>query len=97
MAVKGLGDFKGAKDRLEECQPSNEFLFGNDLKELAKAMKEETQFKGRDSYVDSSSSSFFQKKKNKQFGQDSYRKKQGQAKGGKGFCKGGATVKSEKE
>ena len=95
LVVKGLGESKGAKDRLEECQPSNEFLFGNDLKELAKAMKEETQFKGRASYGDSSSS-FFQKK-SKQYGQDGFRKKQGQLKGGKGPHKGNAAVKKEKE
>ena len=95
MTVKGLGDFKGAKDRLEECQPSNEFLFGNDLKELAKAMKEESHFKGRDSFKDSSSSFFH--KKCKKFSQDGYRNKQGQAKGGKGFPKRNAAIKSEKE
>ena len=47
MVIKGLGDFKGARERLKECQPSDEFLFGNDLKELAKAMQEESQFQGK--------------------------------------------------
>ena len=96
MVIKGLGESKGAKDRLEECQPSNEFLFGNDLKELANAMKEETQFKGRASY-NNSPSSFFQKKNSKQYGQDGFRKKQGQSKGGKGPHKGIAAAKKEKE
>ena len=38
---------KGANCCVEECQPSDEILFGAKLKELAKDMKEEEQFIGK--------------------------------------------------
>ena len=47
MTIRGMVNIKGAKERLEEDQPSDEFLFGAKLKELSKAMKEVTQFKGK--------------------------------------------------
>ena len=59
MVVRGLADVKGAKERLEECQPSNEYLFRADLGELAKAIRNEAQFKGKNF---SRKRSFFQKK-----------------------------------
>ena len=75
MTIRGLADVKGAKERLEECQPNDEFLFGAELKELAKAMKEENQFKGKSF---SEKPSFFQKKKNK-FGSASGHNYQGKS------------------
>ena len=47
VTIRNMGNFKGSKDRLDECQPSQEFLFGAKLKELAKALKDEAQFSGR--------------------------------------------------
>ena len=41
-----MSNFKGSKDQLDECQPSDEFLFGSKLKELAKALKDQAQFSG---------------------------------------------------
>ena len=83
-------DVKGAKERLEECQPNDEFLFGAELKELANAMKEENQFKGKNF---SEKPSFFQKRKNK-FGSASRQGHQGKAGSGKGsFLKGKRTQK----
>ena len=82
--IKGLAYIEGARERLEECQPSDEFLFGDDLKELAKAMKEENHFKGRSS---SENTSFFQKKK--KFGTAGGKSHQGKSRFGKGtFHKG---------
>ena len=54
MVIKGLADVKGAKERLDKCQPSEKLLFGADLAELAKAIKNEVQFKGRKYLGDSS-------------------------------------------
>ena len=61
-----MANFKGSKDRLEECQPSSEFLFGSKLKELAKALKDEAHFKGKSTFRDRLSK--FPKGGRKEFG-----------------------------
>ena len=60
MVIEGLADVQGTKVRLEECQPNNEYLFGADLGELAKAIRNEAQFMGKSF---SGKHSFFPKKR----------------------------------
>ena len=90
MVVKGLADFKGAKERLDQCQPNSEHLFGADLGELPKAIRNEAQFKGKRP----GKCSLFQKRSNE--GQ----KNQGQSDRGKNpkssFSKGKKTFQKKK-
>ena len=50
ISIHNMSNSKGSRDHLEECQPSNEFLFGPKLKKLTKALKEEAQFSGQSGY-----------------------------------------------
>ena len=93
IAIKGMADSKGTKERLEECQPSSEFLFGADLGELAKAIRNEAQFKGK-SFPEKRS--FFQKKSGS--GGQSNQGKSGQGKSStpkSAFSKGKKTFKKK--
>ena len=42
MVLQNMSNPKGAKDWIKEC-PSREYLFASQLKELAKALKDEAQ------------------------------------------------------